>query len=442
MWGPARSFILCMILAGVALGCRTGGEFPSRPITLICPWSVGGGTDRITRQIASQLERDLGVPVNVVNASGGAGVTGHTRGALAPENGYTMTMITSELNMLHWRGLTNITHRDFRPLMRVNRDYAAVFVREDAPWSTIDELETEIAENPRSLRAAGTAFGGIWHVAVAGWLLDNDMRPDDVVWVSLNGAAPSLQELMAGGVELVSCSVPEAQSLLDAGRIRCLATMSDDRLPSAPDVPTLIETGSDWTTFTWRGLALPRGVPEERVEVLERAVERVVTSEEFRQFCERAGFGWTADGPEAFATELVLENEQFGEIFRSDAFQSVRRLTYGPWLFPGVVGALLALTLLASVLTHTEDERRRRDEYSARNLVLVGGAIGAVVAYVLLSELLGYFVTTTLILLGLLLLTRVRTHVAVATAVIFAAASYHLFGVLLRVPLPWGILGW
>ncbi len=437
-----RSFLTALLLVFAALGCRTGGEFPSRPITLICPWSVGGGTDRITRQLASQLERELGVPVNVVNASGGAGVTGHTRGALALEDGYTMTMITSELNMLHWRGLTNVTHRDFRPLMRVNRDYAALFVRDDAPWTSIDDLETAIRENPRSFRASGTAFGGIWHVALAGWLIENDLDPTDVVWVSLNGSAPSLQELMAGGIQIVSCSVPEARSLLDADRIRCLATMSDERLPSVPDVPTLIETGSDWTTFTWRGLALPLGVPEDRVEILEEAVERVVTSDEFRQFCERAGFGWAADGPAAFERELASENERFGAIFRSDAFQSVRTQTYGPWLFPGVVGALLVLSLVASIVTHTRIERRRRHEINRRTLVLVCGAIGAVVLYVLLSAHLGYVVTTTLILLSLFLLMRVRMPLAVAIAAIFAAVSYHLFGVLLRVPLPWGVLGW
>jgi tripartite-type tricarboxylate transporter receptor subunit TctC len=441
-WIAMRIAIFALLLASLAVGCRSAGDFPNRPITLICPWSVGGGTDRITRQIASQLERELGVPVNVVNASGGAGVTGHTRGALARPDGYTMTMITSELNMLHWRGLTNITHRDFRPLMRVNRDYAALFVREDAPWLSVDDLENTIRDNPRSLRAAGTAFGGIWHVALAGWLIHGDMNPTDVVWISLNGSAPSLQELMAGGVEIVSCSVPEARSLLDAGRIRCLTVMSEERLPSVSDVPTLAETGSDWTTFTWRGLALPRGVAEERAAILENAVRRVVTSDEFRQFCERAGFGWTGDGPEEFRVELAREDAQFGEIFQSAAFQSVRSQTFGPWLFPIVIGSLLILALTASILTHTRTKTKRISDVSRARLLTVAGSIGAVISYILLAEHLGYVVTTALNLFALFLLLRVRVSVAALTAVIFSAVSYHLFGVVLRVPLPWGVLGW
>ena len=109
--------------------------YPDRPIMLICPWSAGGGTDTVSRKVAALLEQDLGVPVNVVNATGGVGRHRPHRGALARPDGYTLTMITVELNMLHWRGLTNIGPDDFRPVMLLNQDDAALFVRADAPWN-------------------------------------------------------------------------------------------------------------------------------------------------------------------------------------------------------------------------------------------------------------------------------------------------------------------
>src|SRR5690554_6349909 len=92
---PNCFLLLC--LAGVFAAC--GGqdvEFPDRPVMLICPWAAGGGTDRVARQVAVGLEQELGVPVNVVNATGASGVTGHTRGALARPDGYTITLATAE----------------------------------------------------------------------------------------------------------------------------------------------------------------------------------------------------------------------------------------------------------------------------------------------------------------------------------------------------------
>src|SRR5439155_19092635 len=170
--------------------------------------------------MAALLEQDLGVPVNVVNATGGDGVTGHSRGALSRPDGYTLTLITIEIATLHWRGMTSVSQRDFAPVGLVNRDAGAIFVRTDAPWRTLRDLEQAIRQAPGGLRASGTATAGIWHLALAGWLSTVGLRPTDVTWVSIAGSAPSLQELLAGGVDLVSCSLPEAQALLSAGRIR------------------------------------------------------------------------------------------------------------------------------------------------------------------------------------------------------------------------------
>jgi hypothetical protein len=102
--------------------------------------------------MAALLEAEIGVRVNVVNATGGQGVTGHSRGARARPDGYTLTMMTVELNMLHWRGLTTVTPGSFAPLVLFNRDPAAVFVRADAPWRTLAELERFVRSLARPAR--------------------------------------------------------------------------------------------------------------------------------------------------------------------------------------------------------------------------------------------------------------------------------------------------
>ncbi len=200
----------------------------------MCPWAAGGGTDRIARQIAVLLERDLGVPINVVNVTGGDGVTGHSRGALARADGHTLTLVTVEIASLHWRGMTNISPDDYAPVGLVNEDAAAVFVRADAPWRTLADLEQAIREKPRTLRASGTAAGGIWHLALAGWLSTIGLKPTDVIWVSIAGSAPSFQELLAGGVDVVTTSLPEALALLSGGRVRALGVMAGARAAAIP----------------------------------------------------------------------------------------------------------------------------------------------------------------------------------------------------------------
>ncbi|MEM7263313.1 MAG: tripartite tricarboxylate transporter substrate-binding protein, partial [Planctomycetota bacterium] len=165
-----RGFILFAAATALFVSCQKDESYPSRPITLLCPWSAGGGTDLVSRQLALYLEQELEVPVNVINATGGSGVTGHGRGARARPDGYTLLMMTIEINMLHWRGLTDLDWQSYTPLMLLNRDAAAVFVPAESPWKTLKDLEAEVRKNPGKLRASGTATGGIWHLALAGWL--------------------------------------------------------------------------------------------------------------------------------------------------------------------------------------------------------------------------------------------------------------------------------
>lgn len=424
------------------LGCARQTSYPNRPISLICPWSAGGGTDRVARQIASQLEREMKVPVNVINATGGGGVTGHTRGALARPDGYSMTMITAEINMLHWRGLTNITYRDYRPLMKVNQDNAAIFVRRDAPWENLEDLEQAIREDPGSLQASGTAFGGVWHVSLAGWLLEAGLPADAVTWISINGSAPSLQELMAGGVDMVVCSFPEARSLYDAGEIRSLGVMAEERLADQPDIPTFQEQGYDWTSQTWRGLAVPNEVPDERYRVLLESVETVIGSEEYHRFLENSGFGSSAQSPEAFLRFLAKENQTYGEIFNSKAFEEVVSQRYGPMFFPAIILALMGLIILILLVTGRLGRRADADDLKGIDYGHIVLLIGAVVFYLLFAEYLGFILSAAFILLLLMWQFRVRWSTALAVVLIMVPLSYQLFAIYLRVPLPWGLLGW
>ena len=438
-----RTSALLLLFCCFFSGCvDRGREYPSRPIILVCPWAAGGGTDRVARQLAVGLEQDLGVPVNVVNAIGASGVTGHTRGALARPDGYTITMMTVELNMLHWRDLTPISTADFSPLALVNRDPAAIFVRRDAPWRTLAELNDHIRQNPRTLRASGTALGGIWHVALAGWLTGFGSAGDAVQWISRECAAPSFQELMAGGVEIVSSSLPEARSLLDAGEIRSLGVMSDERVPEFPGIPTLKEQGVDAVLGTWRGIGLPAETPAAVTAVMAGALERVVNGPDFREFMKKAGFNWAYEGPVEFERTLAGLDARFGELLRSDAFSNLGEGIVGPLVFPSILGGLGLVVLVSLLASGGLKNTAVSDAFSWRGSARVAEILAAILVYVLAAEVLGFIVTAVVLIGSLMLRLGVRWRVTLLVSVFLVVIVYQIFAIFLRVPLPRGVFGW
>ena len=292
--------------------------YPERPITLIVPWGAGGGTDATARIIGTLLERELAQPVNVVNRTGGSGVVGHAAIASAPADGYTIGLITVEISMMHWQGLTELSGASYTPIGLVNADPAGLQVRADAPYKNVSDLVAAIKANPGKFKASGTGQGGIWHLAIAGMLQDMKVDPAAAPWVPSNGAAPGLQDLVAGGVEIAPCSLPEARSLIDAGKVKSLAVMADKRAALYPNVPTLKEaTGSNWTMAAWRGIAAPKGVPADVRDKLVAAIKKIVASKDYTDFMTQRGFGVIYEGPDDFAKFMAKADADLGATMKA-----------------------------------------------------------------------------------------------------------------------------
>ena len=135
--------------AVLALGLSAAqAAYPERPITLIVPWAAGGGTDATGRILASMMEERLGVPVSVVNRTGGSGVVGHSAIATAEPDGYTLGVVTVEIGMMHWQGLTDLTYADYTPVVLYNADPAGLQVRSDSEWQSAQEVLDAVKANP------------------------------------------------------------------------------------------------------------------------------------------------------------------------------------------------------------------------------------------------------------------------------------------------------
>lgn len=313
-----KSTLLAMA-AAVAATSVAAADYPEKPITMIVPWNAGGGTDAIARTLANGLEKELGVPVAVVNRSGGAGVVGHNAMVTAPKDGYTIGFATAEMLTYYWTGNAEFSVEDFTPLALVNFDESAFHIAADSSWENLDDAVAAIKNDPEgTYKMSGTAVGAAYHLAFAGFLQQQGVDPLRVTMVPSQGAAPGFQELAAGGVQIIPSSLPEGKTMMDAGLSRPIAVFADERNPSFPDVPTAAEqTGTPFAAGTWRGLVGPAEMDADAAQRLTEAAEVVFNSESFQSFMSQQGFGAQYRGGADFGEFLETTNESIGEVMQS-----------------------------------------------------------------------------------------------------------------------------
>jgi tripartite-type tricarboxylate transporter receptor subunit TctC len=196
----------------------------------------------------------------------------------------------------------------------MNEDPPGIQVSSTSPYKTVKELADAIkAAPPGKLKASGTGQGGIWHLALVGWMQAMGLPANQVAWVPSNGAAPAMQDLAAGGLDLTTCSLPEARAIIEAGKARSLAVMAPARNRIFPDVPTLKEAmGIDYATGAWRGIAGPKGLPADVSAKLTASLKKVFDSAEFKEFMSNRGFGTVWGDAGQFASFMDKGDEAMG----------------------------------------------------------------------------------------------------------------------------------
>ena len=287
-----RKFSLLLVLLVLLTAAGTAhAAYPNRPITIICPFAAGGGTDAVARILATLLQEELGVPVNIVNRTGDDGVIGHRAILSSRADGYTIGLGSVDLAMFSWMGLAPFTASNFTPIAGINLDMAAITVPAGT-WDNYAALMADVRASRGQYTASGTTAGGIWHLAMASWLVAEGLPANHVRWIPSAGAAPAQKEMMAGGVNMVTCSLAEVSELAGAGKAKVLAYMGEERSPKFPDVPTMKELGVFAPNVgAWRGIVGPNGMPQEAVRKLEETLAKIIASREFIEFMEGRGFG-------------------------------------------------------------------------------------------------------------------------------------------------------
>ncbi|SNS43939.1 tripartite tricarboxylate transporter substrate binding protein [Tropicimonas sediminicola] len=306
---------------GAVLATQAAAECdwkPERAVTYIVPWGAGGGTDANSRMLASLLSQEFGVPFNVVNRTGGNGVTGHSAIARAEPDGYTVGAVTVEINTMHWVGLTDLTHEDITPIALVDVVPAGFTVKADSEFGSVTEVLEYAKANPGELTASGTSQGGIWHLALAGLLNAEGMDPEAIRWIPSQGAGPAMQELMAGGVDVVTVAQSEAKTLIEQGELKGLGYMHTERMAALPDIPTTAEElPSGWTLAANITLSGPGGMDPEIACSYEKAALKVMDTQEWADFKASRGADVVLMGSEDLAALMVKNDQALGDTIKA-----------------------------------------------------------------------------------------------------------------------------
>lgn len=311
------------VLALASASACGGGEdaqFPSNTIELIIPYAAGGSTDVSLRLMASAAEETCGVNVIASNQTGSAGAVGFTATANSAPDGYTVGATASELAFLHQLGVTEVSPSDFTGVMRYALNPHVVFVNDDSPYETIDDLINDVSSG-ETINVATPGTGSAAHLSLEGLAMELDLD-GQFTNLPFDGDATALQALVGNQADMILMVAGTAYPQVEAGSIRPLAVAGDERLELLPDTPTLSEAGVDWESAAHLGLAVPNEVPEDVVATLDECLSATLETEEFVAGMENQNLDIDYLSTSDFDDYLEDLEEQYSEIIENSGLSS------------------------------------------------------------------------------------------------------------------------
>lgn len=301
--------ILCVLMTGVfaaavAAGCGGGqsssgsssastsqkaakANFPKKQLSIVVPYAPGGASDTVARIFAQELEKQLGKPVVVSNKTGASGAVGLEAVKNSAPDGYTIAYMPVESTMISSLGFTDLTSNDFKFIGRVMTIPAAITVRKDAPWNTLEEFIQYAKANPEKIQVGNSGTGSIWQVAAASL---EEAAGIKFTHVPFDGAAPAIAALMGGNIQAVAVSPAEVKSNVDAGDFKVLAILGDKPSSVVPDVPTATSLGYKVAAMGWGGFAVPKDTPDDVVQILSDAADKAINTDNIKKLLKDRGF--------------------------------------------------------------------------------------------------------------------------------------------------------
>jgi len=283
-WRWGLCVISVLITGMISGGNSCWAAYPDRPIEIIVPFGVGGGSDTAARAVAEGLKPLLKAPLLITNMPGGGATKGMLHVSMQPADGYTILAVTTShlIDAVKPKTRAHLL-RDFDPLMRVQWDTTAVFVAGDSKFKTLAELVDWGKKNPRQLKFAGTSPGGWSEIQTVAFFKKQGV---EVTFVPYDGGAEIKAAILGGHIHGACEELAETLPLARAGKLKALCVIMEKRHPAIPDVPCSTELGVDYTHGLMRAWAVRKGTPPDRFKYLHDTIKRSLDAPVYKKFME------------------------------------------------------------------------------------------------------------------------------------------------------------
>jgi tripartite-type tricarboxylate transporter receptor subunit TctC len=309
------------VLAMVCAGTSFAAEYPARPVNFVVAFTPGGPSDVLARILGRQLDKILGQTFVVENRPGGAGNIAAEAVARAAPDGYTLLMGNNGLlatNQSLFKKLNYDAEKDFAPISLIGSQPNILVVNPALGINTMGELIAYAKAHPGKLNYGHSGYGAAAHLSAE--LFKSEAKVD-IVSVSYKGAAPALQDLIAGQVQLMFATSASVVGFLQAGTLKPLAVTTLKRFSLMQDLPTVAESLPGFDATTWHGVVAPAATPKPIVATLNRAIVQALAQPETLKQLHDLGVEVGSSTPEEFAAYIKSEIPKWAAVVKASGAQ-------------------------------------------------------------------------------------------------------------------------
>jgi len=300
--------IVSLALLAACLACSTAQaqDYPSKPVKWVVPYPPAGTTDILARIVGQALSEELGQQFIIENRPGAGNNLGTEAVIHAQPDGYTMLLVNpaNGINATLYKKLNYNFVRDIQPVAGITRVPNVMEVTPSFPAKTVEEFIAYGKANPGKINMASSGNGTSVHMSGEMFMAITGIK---MTHVPYKGAGPALIDLISGQVDVLFDNMPSSINHIKEGKLRAIAVTTDKPSPFLPGVPTVAATVKGYEASAWFGIGMPRGVPPERIAILNKAVNKVLATEKMKAKLAELG-----------GEPMIVTPEQFGDVIKSE----------------------------------------------------------------------------------------------------------------------------